>query len=32
MMLETPISALLGFAGLTGEQVQPMLDQVNSQL
>ena len=32
MMLDTPISALLGFAGLTGEQIQPQLDQVNAQL
>ena len=32
MMLDTPISALLGFAGLSGEQIQPQLDQVNAQL
>ena len=32
MMLDTPISALLGFAGLSAEQIQPQLDQVNAQL
>ena len=30
MMLDTPLSALLGFAGIPAEQVLPMLDGLNA--